>query len=116
MLSYIYIRGHMKNILLLLLFISSILANDAIKGQTYYLYLLKDHLGYNGSVFAKKYTQEEWQIMFQDNANSLKQFLIKENPELKQFTTSKKFEKITPFLKVFVHTYAKDVKSSPQCN
>ena len=93
----------------------NIYANDVIKGQTYYQYLLKEPLGYNGAVFAKKYTQAQWETLFINNAYALKELLHKENPALHTFTQSPKFKKITPFLKAFVTTYAKDIQSIPSC-
>lgn len=92
-----------------------IYADDTIKGQTYYQYLLKDKLGYNGAVFSKKYTKKEWEQLFSNDAKALKTFLHQENPTLQNFTNSDKFKKITPFLKAFVTTYAKDIKNSPSC-
>ena len=106
----------MKFLIILTLLLSSIYANNANKGQTYYLYLLKDKLGYNGAVFAKKHNTKEWNELFNNDAKTLKTMLIKENDELETLTNSKKFEKITPFIKAFVMHYAKDVKNSPSCN
>lgn len=106
----------MKIFTLCILFTSLLFANSIIKGQTYYQYLLKDQLGYNGAVFAKKHTQKEWLQLFENDGHAFKQFLVQQNSELTSFTKSEKFKKITPFIKDFVLHYAKDVKVSPSCN
>lgn len=106
----------MKKVIVCLLLISSLYADDIMKGQTYYLYLLKDKLGYNGAVFAKKHTKKQWEELFSNNAQSLQKLLNDENAQLQSFTSSPKFQKVAPFLKEFVIHYAKDVKSSPSCN
>ena len=106
----------MKKVIVCLLLLSSLYADDIMKGQTYYLYLLKDKLGYNGAVFAKKHTKAQWEALFSNNAQSLQKFLNEENEHLKPFTSSQKFQKVAPYLKEFVIHYAKDVKSSPSCN
>ncbi len=106
----------MKKLLILLTLSISVYANNVVKGQTYYLYLLKDPLGYNGAVFAKQHTQKEWKNLFKHDAKALKEKLVNENSALKTFVKSEKFKKITPFLKEFVIQYAKDVKNSPSCN
>lgn len=106
----------MKKLIVLLTLLGSLYADDVVKGQTYYLYTLKDSLGYNGAVFSKQHTKKEWQKLFQNEAKGLKEKLIRQNPELKSFVNSEKFKKIIPFLKEFTIHYAKDVKNSPTCN
>ena len=106
----------MKFLIIITILMTSIYANNANKGQTYYLYLLKDKLGYNGAVFAKKHNTKEWNELFDDDAKALKTMLVKQNSELETLTKSAKFKKITPFIKEFVIHYAKDVKNSPSCN
>lgn len=106
----------MKKFILFITVMSFVCADDSTKGQTYYQYIFKDALGYNGAVFAKKYTKAQWNTLFDNDANQLKEILIKENSTLKTFTKSKKFKKISPFLRAFVLNYAKDVNVSPSCN
>lgn len=106
----------MKSLFISLFLFLSIHADDAIKGQTYYLYTLKDQLGYNGDVFAKKYTKAQWKELFANDAKTLKTILLAENEELKTFLYSKKFKKISPFIQAFVQHYAKDAESSASCN
>ncbi len=106
----------MKKLLILFLLTLSIYADDVVKGQTYYLYLLKEPLGYNGAVFAKQHTQKEWKKLFENDAKAFKVMLVNENPTLKTFVKSEKFKKILPYLKEFTIQYAKDVKNSPTCN
>lgn len=106
----------MKILTLFILLTAFVYADNRVKGQTYYQYILKDSLGYNGAVFAKKYTKKQWQDLFDNDAKALKHMLITQNQELEAFTKSAKFTKISPFLKAFVLSYAKDVKTSPSCN
>lgn len=106
----------MKKLIVILTLLGSLYADDVVKGQTYYLYTLKDALGYNGAVFSKQHTQKEWKKLFQNDAKGLKAKLINEKPELSNFVNSEKFKKIAPFLKAFTLHYAKDVKNSPTCN
>jgi hypothetical protein len=106
----------MKSLLISLLLLVSVYADDIIKGQTYYLYTLKDKLGYNGAVFSKKYTKAQWKELFSNEAQELKILLSKENKELKPFLYSEKFNKISPFLQTFVQHYAKDAEHSASCN
>lgn len=106
----------MKILTLFLLLTAFIYADNSIKGQTYYQYILKDSLGYNGAVFAKKHTKKVWIALFENDAKALKTMLINQNKELQTLTKSAKFKKISPFLKAFVLNYAKDVKVSPSCN
>lgn len=106
----------MRSLLISLFLLLNVYANDAVKGQTYYLYILKDKLGYNGAVFAKQHTKAQWQSLFQNKAQGLKTVLIQENKQLESFLNSAKFEKISPYLQAFVQHYAKDVHRSPSCN
>ena len=85
------------------------------KGQTYYYYLIRDSLGYNGAVFAKQHTDKQWAKLFDNNAKNLKEKLISQNKELESFTSSSKFNEISPHLKAFVMQYASNKKNTPEC-
>lgn len=106
----------MKKLLLIILFSSFLFSSGVIhKGQTYYYYLLKKPLGYDGATFAKKYTDEQWKKLFNDNAKGLKEFLLSQNPDLGKFLQSEKFNKVSPHLEAFVLQYASNRKNTPQC-
>ena len=64
----------MKNIYFILLLSSLLFAQGEVhKGQTYYYYLLKDSLGYDGATFAKQHTDKQWAILFDNDAKNLKE-------------------------------------------
>jgi hypothetical protein len=84
------------------------------RGQTYYKYLIKPHLGYSGETFVAKYTQMEWKVLFENRGELFKkEFGI--NKELKELFDSEKFERMVPHLKAFAIHYAKDSGYSPHC-
>ena len=106
----------MKKIFLLIITVCFLNANAEVhKGQTYYYYLLKDSLGYNGLIFAKQYSDKQWIQLFEHDAKELKNTLQKENKNLKTFLNSKKFDEIRPHLKAFVIKFASNKKNAPQC-
>lgn len=106
----------MKKLFLLLLFSLFVYANGEVhKGQTFYYYLLKESLGYDGSVFAKTHTDKEWIKLFKNDAIELKKELLSQNNDLQPFIKSDKFKKILPHLKAFVIQYASNKKNTPQC-
>jgi len=106
----------MRKLSFVIIFVSFLFANGEVhKGQTYYYYLLKDHLGYDGSVFAKKHTDKQWLKLFDNNAQGLKKYLLSQNESLHAFLQSKKFNKISPHLKAFVIQFASNKKNIPQC-
>lgn len=98
------------NKILLIIMISCTLinANDSAKGQTYYRYILKPILGYNGAVFSKKYTKEQWEQIFKNNGSEFKNIFSKNNKEFEEFSKTNKFLKILPSLESFAIEYSKD--------
>lgn len=89
---------------------------DAVKGQKYYLKTMKPKLGYNGTKFAAKHTQAEWEALFADNGKGFIEEFSKEQPSLKDFMNSDKFkEKIMPHIKDFAIKYASDSGNVPSC-
>jgi len=85
------------------------------KGLTYYKYIFKKELGYDGSVFTAKYTEKEWAKLFENKAQGFKKVFMGKSPKLDTFLQSSKFEKIAPDLKAFAIYYAKDSGYSPHC-
>ena len=108
-----------KLLLVLILISSSIHAqyNDgsADKGLTYYKFIFKDELKYNGSVFTGKHTEKEWAKLFENNAKEFKKEFAGITTKLDKFINSKKFEKIAPHIKAFAIHYASDSGYSPHC-
>ena len=79
----------MKKILLILILSSYLFSQGEVhKGQTYYYYLLKESLGYDGAIFAKKHTDKEWEKLFSNQAEDFKKDLLIQNDNLKQFVNS----------------------------
>lgn len=106
----------MKFIFLFIILFNFSFSNDeVIKGKTYYIYLLKDKLGYNGAVFSKQHTKKEWEKLFSNQSKELKKELVQKNPQLKSFVYSDKFSKVSPYLKSFCIYYAKDSKQTASC-
>lgn len=110
----------MKKILFLLIFIYGSLfaeyANGSFdKGLTYYKYLLKNELNYDGSVFTAKHTAKEWEKLFENNADGFKKEFSGISTKLDSLLKSEKFEKLAPHIKAFVIHYAKDSGYSPHC-
>lgn len=89
--------------------------NSVNKGLTYYKYILKPYLGYDGLVFTKKYTQKEWEVLFENDAKAFIELFGKESKELEGFLNSEKFSTIKSDLKSFAIYYAKDSSVSPHC-
>ena len=106
----------MKKLYFILILSSFLYAQGEVhKGQTYYYYLLKEHLGYDGATFAKRHTDKEWALLFKNDAQGLKKELLSQNNTLEPFISSKKFYEISPHLKAFVMQYASNKKNTPQC-
>ncbi len=109
-----------KKVLLSLLFCSNFLIADYEngsydKGLTYYKYLFKNELKYNGSVFTAKYSEKEWNSLFENKAEGFKKVFKGKSEKLDRLIESDKFEKIAPHLKAFAIHYAKDSGYSPHC-
>ena len=83
------------------------------KGQKGYLKTCKKCHG-NGTKGAQMQTQDEWAELFADEGD-----LIVEKHEgdkkAKKFFNSKKFKKLAPHLKDFLHEYGKDSGNVPSC-
>ena len=108
----------MRNIILILILTYQIInaqEGNSSKGLTYYKYILKPMLGYNGAVFSKKYTTKEWEVLFANEAKEFKVIFSKESNETKDFLNSKKFKKIKIDLEAFVKEYSKDSHNVAQC-
>jgi hypothetical protein len=100
---------------LLSLFLFANEQNSINKGQTYYKYILKPLLGYDGLVFTKKYTKKEWEELFEADAHNFVELFGKESQELNTFLHSDKFKTIINDVKSFALYYAKDSTASPHC-
>lgn len=100
---------------LLSLFLFAHEQNSINKGLTYYKYILKPLLGYDGLVFTKKYTQKEWETLFENDAKEFIALFGKESQEANTFLHTPKFKSIANDVKSFAVYYAKDSTVSPHC-
>ncbi len=109
----------MKKIVLAVILFSSGLwgqnLNSVNKGLTYYKYILKPLLGYDGVAFTKKYTQKEWESLFDNQAERFIEKFAQHSVQTKVFLYSDKFQKISKDLESFALYYAKDSTHSPSC-
>ena len=80
---------------------------DVYKGQTYYRYYLYDILGYDGAVFAKKYTAKEWREIFKNRERLTKELSCGECEFLN--------DEVKKDLEAFAIYYAKDSDAIPTC-
>lgn len=103
----------MKSLLTFLLFANLLFANDLIlgdadKGQVYYKYLIAPQLNYNGAVFTKKFTVQEWKELFSNNAKGFyEEFKIEKNSIEKEALSH---------IEAFATTYAKDSDNHATCS
>lgn len=86
---------------------SSVYADD-ITGEKIYAKKLKRICGFNGDVFAKKYTQNEWQKIYEENR--LNKVLQKHCPGIDIIKSIQ-----LPHLYKFFYKYAKDSGNEPNC-
>jgi len=89
---------------------------DASKGQKYYLKFFKKKTGLNGAKFAVQHTQEEWKVLFANNAEKFIAEYSKAYPKMEKFLTSDKFKsKYSKHIADFVIEYANDSGNVPSC-
>jgi hypothetical protein len=105
----------MKNItrlavaaLLGLTVLSSTASADVKKGQRIYLKKLKAPCGMNGSKFALKHTQDEWEMIYE--AGKFEDEVKKICPKVKKVR-----EKYIEDIYDFVYEYASDSGNIPSC-
>lgn len=88
---------------------------DANMGQTYYYHFFMPELGYDGAVFAPKYSSKEWEEMFANGAQGLKQRYGK-SPKLRELIESEQFQnEISHHLLAFTKKFANDSGNIPIC-
>jgi hypothetical protein len=95
--------------------VASTASADAAKGQKLYLKFLKGKFDMNGVKFCAKYSQDEWEELFEGNAEGfIKEFGAK-YPKSKGFLEGDKFQKIKGHIKDFAIEYANDSGNVPSC-
>jgi len=94
---------------------SSALA-DAAKGQKYYLKFFKKKTGLNGAKFATQHTQDEWKVLFANDAEKFIAEYSKKYPKMEKFLTGDKFKsKYSKHIADFCVEYASDSGNVPSC-
>lgn len=85
---------------------------DIKKGQKGYLKKCKKCHG-NGTKGAAMQTQDEWEELFEDEAS----LIIEKHEDTKaaKYFEGKKFKKLAPHLKDFLHHYGSDSGNVPSC-
>ncbi len=85
---------------------------DIKKGQKGYLKTCKKCHG-NGTKGASMQTQDEWTELFEEGGELIKE--KHEGTKAEKFFGGKKFKKLAPHLKDFLHQYGSDSGNVPSC-
>jgi hypothetical protein len=88
--------------------LSTTASADVKKGQKLYLKKLKAPCGINGSAFAQKHTQDEWEMIHE--AGKFEDEVKKICPKVRKVR-----EKYVPHIYDFVYEYASDSGNIPSC-
>ncbi len=88
--------------------LSTTASADVKKGQKLYLKKLKAPCGINGSAFAQKHTQDEWEMIHE--AGKFEDEVKKICPKVRKVR-----EKYIPHIYDFVYEYASDSGNVPSC-
>jgi hypothetical protein len=89
------------------LYTQEVNSGNPYMGQIYYKYTFAPKLGYNGAVFAKKFTKAQWQELFYNGGEKF----------FKEFKLSNKGidSDVLYHLEAFALYYAKDSDIKPTC-
>ncbi len=88
---------------------------DAAKGQKVYLKKFKSHFDMNGAKFAALHSQEEWEELFEDNAEGFIQEFSERFPQTAPYLSNPKTLKKIMLIQDFVIEYANDSGNVPSC-
>ena len=105
-------------LLVVLLGVMSITTNsfaDAAKGQKYYLKKLKKYFDMNGTKFAASHSQEEWEGLFEGNAQGFIDEFSAQFPKSEKFLKGDGFQTIKGDVFDFAYKYANDSGEVPSC-
>jgi cytochrome c553 len=92
--------------------LGSVASADVKKGQKAYLKTCKKCHG-NGTKGAAMKTQDEWEELFEDDAELIIQ--AHKGDKSEKFFNGKKFKKLAPHLKDFLYEYGSDSGNVPSC-
>ncbi len=108
----------MKHIIMTiaLLFLgSAALYADAAKGQKVYLKTFKSQFNMNGAKFAVLHSQDEWEELFEDDAEGFIQEFSERFPKAAPYLSNPKTLKKIMLIQDFVIEYANDSGNVPSC-
>ena len=88
---------------------------DASKGQKYYLKKLKKYFDMNGTKFASSHSQEEWEELFEGEADGFVVEFSEKFPKAEKFLKGDGFQKIKKDVFDFAYKYANDSGEVPSC-
>ena len=88
---------------------------DIKKGQKYYLKTLKSKLHKNGTKFAALHTVDEWEELFEEDAEGFIEEFSDKYPKAKKYLNSPKFQKRMPHIRDFAVEYGSDSGNVPTC-
>ena len=92
--------------------LGSVASADVKKGQKAFLKTCKKCHG-NGTKGAAMHSQDEWEALFANNAETLVKAHVGDKSE--KFFNGKKFKKLSPHLNDFLNEYANDSGNVPSC-
>ncbi len=88
---------------------------DAAKGQKVYLKKFKSHFDMNGAKFAALHSQDEWEELFEDNAEGFIKEFSERFPKAAPYLSNPKTLKKIMLIQDFVIEYANDSGNVPSC-
>ena len=99
----------------LLLLGNAALYADAAKGQKVYLKKFKSQFDMNGAKFAALHSQDEWEELFEDDAEAFIQEFSERFPKAAPYLSNPKTLKKIMLIQDFVIEYANDSGNVPSC-
>ena len=94
---------------------ASSLYADAAKGQKVYLKKFKSQFDMNGAKFAATHSQDEWEELFEDDAEGFIKEFSERYPKAAPYLSNPKTLKKIMLIKDFVIEYANDSGNVPSC-
>ena len=88
---------------------------DPAKGQKYYLKKLKKYFDMNGTKFCAMHSQDEWEELFDGEAEGFIEEFSGKFPKAEKFLQGKGFQKIKGDVFDFAYKYANDSGEVPSC-
>jgi len=94
---------------------TNVLLADVNKGKRYYMKNFKQKFKLNGLEFVHLHTQQEWEVLFENQAEGFIKEFSKRYPKHEKYLQSEKTKKRLYHVKDFAIMYAKDSGNTPSC-